>query len=121
MDMSKISKCSVNMCAYNKDQQCHALAITVGDQDDPQCDTFLPSGSKGGDMGTTGKVGACKVSVCRFNESLECIGRADRGRHEAEHGLLPDVRVIGTTRCAGAPAALQALAGAACQIRDSRS
>lgn len=72
MDMSKISKCSVNMCAYNKDQQCHALAITVGDKDNPRCDTFLQSGSKGGDMGTSGKVGACKVSVCKFNESLEC-------------------------------------------------
>jgi hypothetical protein len=72
MDMSRIAKCSVEQCSYNKGQQCHALAITVGDSDDPKCDTFLPSGSKGGDMAATGKVGACKVSVCRFNESLEC-------------------------------------------------
>lgn len=72
MDMSKIAKCSVNQCAYNKDQQCHALAITVGDEKSPMCDTFLPSSQKGGDMGTSGKVGACKVSVCKYNESLEC-------------------------------------------------
>lgn len=72
MDMSNIAKCSVNQCAYNKEQQCHALAITVGDDSDPRCDTFLQSGSKGGDMGTKGKVGACKVGVCKFNESLEC-------------------------------------------------
>ncbi len=72
MDMSKISKCSVEQCCYNKGQQCHALAITVGDSDDPRCDTFMPASSKGGDATTTGKVGACKVGVCRFNESLEC-------------------------------------------------
>jgi hypothetical protein len=23
-------------------------------------------------MGTSGKVGACKVGACKFNESLEC-------------------------------------------------
>ena len=72
MDMSEISKCSVNQCASNKDMGCHALAITVGDGEDPKCDTFMVSGSKGGDMGTSGKVGACKVSVCKYNESLEC-------------------------------------------------
>lgn len=72
MDMSNITKCSVEECSYNKQQQCHALAITVGDQDDPRCDTFLPAGRKGGDSANTGKVGACKVSVCKYNDSLEC-------------------------------------------------
>lgn len=72
MDMSKIARCSVEQCSYNRDQQCHALAITVGDNDDPKCDTFLPAGTKGGDESATGKVGACKVRVCRFNESLSC-------------------------------------------------
>jgi hypothetical protein len=72
MDMSKIAKCSVSQCAYNKQMQCHALAITIGDQDSPKCDTFLQSASKGGDAGATGKVGACKVGVCKLNKSLEC-------------------------------------------------
>jgi hypothetical protein len=72
MDMSKISKCGVNACAYNKDQRCHALAITIGDANNPRCDTFFSSGSKGGDATSIGKVGACKVSVCKHNESLEC-------------------------------------------------
>jgi hypothetical protein len=53
-------------------RQCHALAITVGDGEEPRCDTFMESGTKGGDESAVGKVGACKVSVCKHNESLEC-------------------------------------------------
>ncbi len=72
MDMSRISKCSVGQCAYNQDMQCHALAITVGDSDNPMCDTFVVGGEKGGDADAAGGVGACKVNVCKYNESLEC-------------------------------------------------
>ncbi len=72
MDMSKIIKCNAEECSYNKQQQCHALAITVGDDSQPRCDTFLSSSQKGGDMATSGQVGACKVAVCKYNQSLEC-------------------------------------------------
>ncbi len=85
MDMPEVFKCSVTNCAYNNDEQCHALAITVGDGANPRCDTFTEAGFKGGDEQEIGRVGACKVSVCRFNESLECqaqgieVGNRDGG------------------------------------------
>jgi hypothetical protein len=72
MDMPIIQKCSVEDCAYNTDNTCHALAITVGDVVDPRCDTFYRTDHKGGVIDSTGKVGACKQELCKFNEDLEC-------------------------------------------------
>ena len=72
MEMPKISTCDVSECAYNKDNCCHALAITIGDPAGPKCDTFCASTVKGGDMMATGSVGACKCSRCNYNMDLEC-------------------------------------------------
>ena len=72
MDMPKVARCEVSQCAYNKDNICHALAITVGDSREPHCDTFFGSMSKGGDPNATAGVGACKMTSCRFNSMLEC-------------------------------------------------
>jgi len=72
MEMPKIKECRVNDCAYNMNGMCHALGITIGDMIHPHCDTFCYSSMKGGDMSTTGSVGACKVSDCKFNTQLEC-------------------------------------------------
>lgn len=72
MEMSKVMKCSVNDCAYNMDNCCHALAITIGDSMQPRCDTFCRSAMKGGDASSMAVVGACKVSECQYNTSLEC-------------------------------------------------
>jgi hypothetical protein len=70
---AKVEKCEVNQCAYNLDNQCHAIAITVGgDAAHPQCDTFCGSVEKGGEKSKVARVGACKVASCLFNKSLEC-------------------------------------------------
>ena len=69
--MSSITKCDVSKCAYNKDSHCHAFAITVGGPD-PQCDTFMDSGKKGGADISSGGVGACRVSSCIHNDAWEC-------------------------------------------------
>jgi hypothetical protein len=51
---------------------CHAPAITVGGSGDhPACDTYCDAGIKGG-AASMAEVGACKVSECRYNQSLEC-------------------------------------------------
>ena len=42
MEMSMVMKCEVNDCAYNMDNCCHAIAITIGDSMHPRCDTFCP-------------------------------------------------------------------------------
>ncbi|MFP4106408.1 MAG: DUF1540 domain-containing protein [Phycisphaerae bacterium] len=72
MRMPKVRECEIDQCAYNQNSMCHALAITIGDAVNPRCDTFCSSHSKGGDPSETASVGACKVSVCKYNESLEC-------------------------------------------------
>jgi uncharacterized protein DUF1540 len=73
MQMPKISMCDVNDCSYNLNKQCHALAITVGGPEVCACcDTYLDAAQKGGDAGTIGGVGACKVDSCSFNSSFEC-------------------------------------------------
>jgi hypothetical protein len=83
--MPKISACDVQDCSYNKNQECHALAITVGGPEVCACcDTYLHSSKKGGVAETTGGVGACKVDACSFNSSFECS--APGIRVELQHG-----------------------------------
>lgn len=68
--MPKILDCVMSDCSYNKNKECHAMAVTVGGSH-PMCDTFFKSSQKGGVM-DIGGVGACKVSDCKFNKALEC-------------------------------------------------
>lgn len=73
MKMTRVKRCEASECAYNADNQCHTLAITVGhDAAHPMCDTFCTSSVKGGDGNIKAGVGACKVSSCSFNTALEC-------------------------------------------------
>ncbi len=72
MEMSRVAKCEVNDCAYNLDNVCHAMAITIGDGMHARCDTFCHSMVKAGDAGCVAGVGACKVSSCTYNTDLEC-------------------------------------------------
>ncbi len=73
MKMSKISACDVADCSYNRNKECHALAITVGGPEVCACcDTYVHAAKKGGVADMTGGVGACKVDSCTFNSDLEC-------------------------------------------------
>jgi hypothetical protein len=81
MKMPKVSACEATECAYNKDSQCHALAINVGDGSHPRCDTFAMSSSEAGDSSAVAQVGACKVDACKFNKSLECSAPSIRVAH----------------------------------------
>lgn len=82
VNMPIISKCTASECAYNKNQNCHAKAITVGDFSNPGCDTFFNNGQHSSRLEVAG-VGACKVSSCRHNRDFECsadnieVGRID--------------------------------------------
>jgi len=66
----EIKKCTVTQCFYNRTNQCHAHAITVG-HDQPECDTFAQSSSSTDKQGA-GEVGACHVTQCSFNDSMYC-------------------------------------------------
>ncbi|WP_202805980.1 DUF1540 domain-containing protein [Actinopolymorpha alba] len=70
--MPVVNSCAAEACAYNREQTCHALAITVGDSRSAQCDTFFGAAMKGGDPSSIGHVGACKKADCMHNIDLEC-------------------------------------------------
>ncbi len=48
MKMPQVTECEMSECAYNKDNACHAMAITIGDGAHPRCDTFFRSAGRGG-------------------------------------------------------------------------
>lgn len=72
MDMPVVHNCAADSCAYNRDQACHALAITIGDAQMAACDTFFGIPRKGGVPMPAGQVGACKMDDCTHNVDLEC-------------------------------------------------
>ncbi|HEY8458684.1 MAG TPA: DUF1540 domain-containing protein [Actinopolymorphaceae bacterium] len=72
MQMPVIDSCTVESCAYNRQRECHALAITVGGADGARCETFFDTDRKGGDPENLGHVGACRMVDCVHNVSLEC-------------------------------------------------
>ena len=72
MKMCSVSGCEIAECAYNRDQACHAMAITVGDGAYPMCDTFFKFFTHGGVENQTAVVGARKVSACCHNMDFEC-------------------------------------------------
>lgn len=70
-EMPEVLDCEAEDCVYNKNAQCHAMAINVGGNE-PCCDTYSTGASKAGYEDSIGKVGACKVQSCIYNDSLEC-------------------------------------------------
>lgn len=82
--MSKVTECEVTDCAYNKHNSCHTLAITVGGPEDcSHCDTYVTATRSGGIPDVKAGVGACKVSICVHNQSLECAANKIKvGWHE---------------------------------------
>ncbi len=84
MEMVKIINCSVSECAYNQNDTCHAMAITVGGGPDHRCDTFFSAAAMGGFPETTGGVGACRTAACMYNQNLECSASGIRVGREGE-------------------------------------
>ncbi len=74
--MPFIIGCDAEDCSYNKNKECHALAITIGVSGLPQCDTYARLKEKGGAAESFGTVGACREELCMFNDSLECSSAA---------------------------------------------
>lgn len=82
LDMPDVTACEVTDCAYNKNKNCHARAITVGHGVHPGCDTFLPSDQHSRRSEGAG-VGACKVTSCKHNDDFECQAKSIKvGRRE---------------------------------------
>lgn len=81
ISMPKVLSCTVTDCAYNRNEECHTMGITVGDGDHALCDTYYKNPSKGG-TDIIGGVGACKAYECEYNKSFECQAPGiNVGRH----------------------------------------
>jgi len=75
MDMPKVKMCDATKCAFNQGNNCHALAVTIGDAQSAACDTFMVNKSKGGEIQEIAGVGACKMEDCEHNEGLYCTAK----------------------------------------------
>jgi hypothetical protein len=77
MNMPRIRDCTTNICGFNTNNQCRAMAINVGDSDPsrknakPFCDAYFESEKKGGADVKSG-VDTCKQSNCAFNRESFC-------------------------------------------------
>lgn len=80
MEMPRIKNCTVSDCSYNSTQICHTLAITVGEQEKPICDTYLKSELPGGNDAVIAGVGACKMHMCLHNRDLVCAAETIKVR-----------------------------------------
>ncbi|MEH0936328.1 DUF1540 domain-containing protein [Micromonospora psammae] len=72
IEMPRVQECTVVSCAYNRTNDCHAFAITVGSSDHARCHTFVELPVRGGIEQLIAQVGACSRSDCRHNSELEC-------------------------------------------------
>ena len=72
INMPFVETCAIRECGYNKDNKCHARAITIGDGIHPGCDTSFLGAPTHTQASSVAGVGACKVTSCNFNNDLEC-------------------------------------------------
>lgn len=72
LEMSMIKSCNVSECSYNLNSACHAKAITVGDGENPGCDTYMHASKHVRSTSLHAGVGACKVGGCQHNSDFEC-------------------------------------------------
>ncbi|MCL5999325.1 MAG: DUF1540 domain-containing protein [Chloroflexi bacterium] len=81
--MPPVTRCEVNECFYNRDQQCHAPAIDVGNAS-PDCDAYIPQPTHT-HRAETGLVGACHINGCRWNSELMCSASGIVVAHHGKH------------------------------------
>ncbi len=71
-DMAKVESCTKSDCIFNRNNQCHAQAINIGDEFHPDCDTYIQGSKKAGDDDVIAGVGACKCTSCEYNDNYQC-------------------------------------------------
>lgn len=76
IEMTLISRCEASACSYNKNNGCHAKAITIGDVKYPMCDTYLHTSGHCKETERSAGVGACKVIGCQHNSDFECSAQS---------------------------------------------
>ena len=84
LEMPDVAACEAQRCAYNRDGNCHARAITVGNSQAAFCDTFLESQQHVREARSQAGVGACKAADCQHNNDLECQAEHIRVGQQSE-------------------------------------
>lgn len=75
LNLPLVENCSAKECSFNEESVCHAAAVTIGNSNNANCDTFVNLEIKGGIEGGQAMVGACKENDCKWNENLECTSK----------------------------------------------
>ena len=72
--MPLVSMCDVEECAFNRNQTCHALVITIDDERTrcAVCGIYVKTNRKAEVMDATGRVGVCNAQGCIYNSGFEC-------------------------------------------------
>ncbi len=111
MEAAKVTNCKVSECAYNINNICHAMAITIGDGRCPRCHTFCRfiMNSKAGNTGVDASVGACRISSCIHNTGLACQAPEvliDYKEQQPECLVFQSSYDVGTEICETAPGSI---------------
>ena len=72
MKMNQITTCNMTDCAYNRQNCCRTLGITVGPH--TECNTFRHASTRGGFIEIQGGVGASSAADCEYNDSIRVYG-----------------------------------------------
>lgn len=72
VEMPLVIRCEAKNCGFNVSEKCYAKAITIGDNSNPGCDTFMDTQIHAHESKRLAGVGACKVNSCKFNVDYEC-------------------------------------------------
>ena len=83
LELPQVVRCGVEICFYNVERKCHAPAINIGDSH-PTCDTFTPR-EKHICRLSTGMVGACQISACRWNAEMTCTAMGISVAYHTNH------------------------------------
>ena len=92
MNLPDVIDCNVGQCAYNQESKCHSGAINIGNRE-PVCDTYVEAEIKGGFQKSLTKIGACKMSDCRFNGNYECLSAGIKVGAVNRHALCMNFKV----------------------------
>lgn len=84
-EMGMVLACQVDSCSYNRNLECRAGEVEVGDCSHARCDTFTTNQVEELETGQA-IVASCAVAECKFNQdAVTCTAPAVSLGHHEEH------------------------------------
>lgn len=72
ISINVVARCTVPECIFNRDGECYARAITIGNGNHAECETFLSGNHHIPTNQQKAGVGACKSKRCLHNRDFAC-------------------------------------------------